>query len=221
MIDSGRITINTGRPGPLLPHFRGLLDGVEYKFLDCIPPSHSQKGRAGHWVRMALHVARSRERMSLQDRVGSAWHCMSRGCAAQYAVRPTCRKVERGVTNVSGSARAVASRTKITVGRRCATAGSPPGDTDLRAGYCPFLLRPPDPWSWATALTLGTLEPLYPPSDCLSDGPASAARRRGRAPPGPPTRHHSTEAGLRATPAPPRAPKPSLWNDQRTRSWPL
>jgi hypothetical protein len=87
------------------------------------------KGCAGHWVRMALHVARSRVRMSLHDRVWCAWHCMSRGRAAQHAVRPTCRKVQRGVTNVSGSARAVAPRTKIAVGRRRATAGGPPGDT--------------------------------------------------------------------------------------------
>jgi hypothetical protein len=88
-----------------------------------------QKGCAGHWVRMALHVARSRVRMALHDRVWCAWHCMSRGRAAQHAVRPTCRKVERGVTNVSGSARAVAPRTKIALGRRRATAGGPPGDT--------------------------------------------------------------------------------------------
>jgi hypothetical protein len=39
-----------------------------------------QKGRAGHWVRMALHVARTRRaRMALRDRAGRAWHCMSRG----------------------------------------------------------------------------------------------------------------------------------------------
>jgi len=34
-----------------------------------------------------------------------------------------------------------------------------------------------------------------------------------------PTRRHPTEAGLRATPAWPRAPKPSRWDDQRPRSW--
>jgi hypothetical protein len=34
--------------------------------------------------------------MALHDRAGRAWHCMSRGRAAQNAVRPTCRKVERG-----------------------------------------------------------------------------------------------------------------------------
>ncbi len=33
--------LNQGFPfSPLLPHFRGLLDGVKYKFLDCIPPRH-------------------------------------------------------------------------------------------------------------------------------------------------------------------------------------
>ena len=87
-----------------------------------------QKGRTGHWARISLHVARTRRaRMALHDRAGRAWHCMSRGRAAQHAVRPTCRKVERGVTNVSGSARAVAPRTKIAVGRRRATAGGPLG----------------------------------------------------------------------------------------------
>jgi hypothetical protein len=35
---------------------------------------------------MALHVARSRARMALHDRAGRAWHCMSRGRAAQHAV---------------------------------------------------------------------------------------------------------------------------------------
>ena len=101
-----------------------------------------QKGRAGHWVRMALHVARTRRaRMALHARAGRAWHCMSRGRAAQNAVRPTCRKVERGVTNVSGSARAVAPRTKIAVGRRRATAGG----TAPRAGYCPSPPRAPGP----------------------------------------------------------------------------
>jgi hypothetical protein len=39
-----------------------------------------QKGRAGHSVRMALHVARTRRAsMALHDRAGCAWHCMSRG----------------------------------------------------------------------------------------------------------------------------------------------
>ena len=99
----------------------------------------------------------------MHDRAGRAWHCMSRGPASQHAVRPTCRKVERGVTNVSGSARAVAPLTKIAVGRRCATAGGPPGDTAPRAGYCPSPPRIPGPWSWATALPLGKLEPLYQP----------------------------------------------------------
>ena len=34
-----------------------------------------------------------------------------------------------------------------------------------------------------------------------------------------PTRRHPTEAGRRAIPAWPRAPKPSRWGDQRPRSW--
>jgi hypothetical protein len=88
---------------------------------------------------------------------------MSRGRASQHVVRPTCRKVERGVTNVSGSARAVAPRTKIAGGRRRATAGGPPGDTAQRVGYCPSPPRVPVPWSWAAAPPLGKLEPLYPP----------------------------------------------------------
>jgi hypothetical protein len=109
-----------------------------------------------------LHVARKRRaRMALHDHAGSAWHCMSRGCATQHAVRPTCRKVERGVTNVSGSARAVAPRTKIAVGRRRATAGGPPLP---RAQVTPSPMRVPGPWSWATAQPLGKLEPLYPTS---------------------------------------------------------
>jgi hypothetical protein len=113
-----------------------------------------QKGRAGHGVRMALHVARSRAHIALHDRAESVWHCMSRGRAAEHAVRPTCHKVERGVTNVSGSACAVAPRTKIVVGRRSATTGdtvpsagycpSPP-----RAGYCPSPPCDPGPWSWS------------------------------------------------------------------------
>jgi hypothetical protein len=81
--------------------------------------------------------------------------------ASQHAVRPTCRKVERGVRNVSGSALAVAPRTKIDVGRRRATAGGPPCDTTARAGYCLSPQRPPGHWSWATAPPLGKLEPLY------------------------------------------------------------
>jgi hypothetical protein len=33
--------LNQGFPfSPLLPHFRGLRDSVEYKFLDCIPHRH-------------------------------------------------------------------------------------------------------------------------------------------------------------------------------------
>ena len=36
-----------------------------------------------------------------------------------------------------------------------------------------------------------------------------------------PTRRHPTEAGRRAIPAWPRAPKPSRWGDQRPRSWSL
>ena len=33
--------LNQGFPfSPLLPHFRGLRDGVEYKILDCIQHSH-------------------------------------------------------------------------------------------------------------------------------------------------------------------------------------
>ena len=86
---------------------------------------------------------------------------------------------------------------------------------------------------------LGSWNPCTRPAVHLSDGPraptpATVARRRGRAcppgqtpasPPGtapvPLTRRHSTEAGLQATPARPRAPKPSQWNDQLSRSWPL
>ena len=49
------------------------------------------------------------------------------------------------------SARAVAPRTKITVGRRRATSCSPPCDTVPHAGYCPSPPRVPGPWSWATA----------------------------------------------------------------------
>ena len=85
----------------------------------------------------------------------------------------------------------------------------------------------------------GSWNPCTRPAARLSDGPraptpAPAARRRGRAcppgqtpapppgtAPGPPTRRHSTEAGRRATPARPCASKPSRWNDQRSRSWPL
>ena len=84
----------------------------------------------------------------------------------------------------------------------------------------------------------GSWNPCTRPAARLSDGPraptpAPAARRRGRAcppaqtpapppgtSPGPPTRRHSTEARLRATPARPRTPKPSRWDDQRPLSWP-
>ena len=31
--------------GPLLPHFRGLRDGVKYKFLGCIPHRHQLRNR--------------------------------------------------------------------------------------------------------------------------------------------------------------------------------
>ena len=54
-----------------------------------------------------MHVARTRRaHMALHDRaIGRAWHCMSRGRAAQHAVRPTCRKVERGVPQRPNSGR--------------------------------------------------------------------------------------------------------------------
>ena len=54
--------------------------------------------------------------MALHDRAGRARHRMLRGRASQHVVRPTCRKAERGATNVPGSARAVAPRTKIAAG---------------------------------------------------------------------------------------------------------
>ena len=110
------------------------------------------------------------------------------------------------------------------------------GDTAPRAGYCPSPTRAPGPWSWATAQPLGKLELLYQPccppfrrppgADPGARGRPSVPARADPAPPpgtapGPPTRRHSTEAGLQATPARPRAPKPSRWNDQRPRSWPL
>jgi hypothetical protein len=145
----------------------------------------------------------------------------------------------RGVPIVSGSARAVAARTKIVVGRRAqpqaARQATPPhAQVTARPRRASQALGPglrPRP--------LGSWNPCTRPAVHLSDGPraptpATVARRRGRAcppgqtpasPPGtapvPLTRRHSTEAGLQATPARPRAPKPSQWNDQRSRSWPL
>jgi hypothetical protein len=130
---------------------------------------------------MALYVARSRS-------------------AACSSTAVTCRKVERGVTNVSGCARAVAPRTKIAVGRRHATAGGPPrAQVTARPRRAPQVLGPglqPRPW--------GSWNPCTIPADHLSDGPraptpASAARRRSRACP------------PRQTPAPPpwTAPRPT------------
>ena len=51
----------------------------------------------------------------------------------------------------TGSARAVAPRTKTTVGRRCAAAGGPPGDTAPRAGHRPPPPRAPGPRPRVTA----------------------------------------------------------------------
>ena len=51
--------------------------------------------------------------------------------------------------------------------------------------------------------------------------PGRPPRRLPGLPPGPPTSRHSTEAGRRATPALPRAPKQSRWNNQLPRSWPI
>jgi hypothetical protein len=72
---------------------------------------------------------------------------------AKYGRRPQTvdRRDGRDSPRRTGSARAVAPRTKIAVGRRRATAGGPPGDTAPRAGYCPSPPRAPGPWSWATA----------------------------------------------------------------------
>ena len=51
----------------------------------------------------------------------------------------------------TGSAHAVAPRTKIAVGRRRATAGGPPGDTAPRAGHRPPPPRAPGPRPRVTA----------------------------------------------------------------------
>jgi hypothetical protein len=58
---------------------------------------------------------------------------------------------------------------------------------------------------------------------CMCEGGGRGGERGGRAfyytyCPRP---RPATEAGRRATPARPRAPKPSRWNDQLPRSWPL
>jgi len=90
----------------------------------------------------------------------------------------------------TGSARAVAPRTKTTVGRRCAAAGGPPDDNAPRAGH-----RPPPP---------------------RAPGP----RPRVTASPSMGHRPEKNEAGRRATPARPRAPNPSRQNGQRPRCRP-
>jgi len=115
--------------------------------------------------------------------------------------------------------------------RRPAKATPPRAQVTARPRHAPQALGPglrPSPWgSWNSCTS---------PAARLSDDPqaptpAPAAGRAcppGQSPaptpgtdPGPPTCRHSTEAGLQATPARPRAPKPSRWNDQRPRSWPL
>ena len=40
--------LNQGFPfSPLMSHFRGLRDGLEYKFLDCIQDRHQLRNRSG------------------------------------------------------------------------------------------------------------------------------------------------------------------------------
>jgi hypothetical protein len=65
----------------------------------------------------------------------------------------------------TGSARAVAPRTKTTVGRRCAAAGGPPGDNAPRAGH-----RPPPPSATATRRSLQP-PPRSPAERLCSSGP--------------------------------------------------
>jgi hypothetical protein len=92
-------------------------------------------------------------------------------------------------------------------------------------------LRPATHFARSNVEPWGSWNPCTRPTARLSDGPRTrpAALRRCRAcppgqtpvtPPGIATYpHHSTEAGRQATPARPRAPKPSQWNDQLPRSW--
>ena len=57
-------------------------------------------------LRTSVCDARTRRaRMALHDRAGRTWHCMSRGRASQHAVRPSYRKVERGVPQRPDSGR--------------------------------------------------------------------------------------------------------------------
>jgi hypothetical protein len=112
----------------------------------------------------------------MHDRAGRAWHCMSRGRAAQHAVRPTFRKVEWSTERL-----------------RLRSRSSPPGE-DRRRSPLRNRMRPARRHRPASRLL-----------------PVPAARPRPLV-----LGYALGEVGTR-----PRAPKPSRWNDQRPRSWPL